>query len=145
MVAVIEVLTQVGRRLIFGHYVVGQGWTGRIHTLLPVDGAALDRTEEVNLRMRRKVIGAVVMGLIISLASTRPALAYIDPNTGGMLFQALAAGFAVLSGVALVFSRQIRVLFARAMRTIRVKLKLDARPQQDGQADSEAAEEAQKH
>jgi hypothetical protein len=46
-------------------------------------------------------------------------MAYIDPNTGGMLFQILATGFALLSGVALVFARQIRVAVARFLRSVR--------------------------
>lgn len=33
---------------------------------------------------------------------------YIDPNTGGMLFQVFAAIFAAITGIAFVFSRQIR-------------------------------------
>ena len=41
---------------------------------------------------------------------------YIDPNTGGILFQALAGLFAVLSGVLFVFSRQIRQGIARLRR-----------------------------
>lgn len=41
---------------------------------------------------------------------------YIDPNTGGVLFQALAGAFAVLSGVLFVFSRQIREWVARMRR-----------------------------
>ena len=44
---------------------------------------------------------------------------YIDPNTGGILFQVLATVFALLSGTALLFSRQIRAAFARAMRFLR--------------------------
>ncbi len=44
---------------------------------------------------------------------------YIDPNTGGVLFQALAAAFAVVSGVLLVFSGRIRGLFARLRRRLR--------------------------
>ncbi len=44
---------------------------------------------------------------------------YIDPNTGGVLFQALAAAFAVVSGVLLVFSGRIRGLFARLRRRMR--------------------------
>ena len=44
---------------------------------------------------------------------------YIDPNTGGVLFQALAAGFAVISGVLLVFSGKIREGFARLRRRLR--------------------------
>ncbi|MFP4394911.1 MAG: hypothetical protein ACLFTI_06570 [Anaerolineales bacterium] len=46
-------------------------------------------------------------------------MAYIDPNTGGMLFQALAAAFALFSGFMLIFSRQIRAGFARFKRFIR--------------------------
>jgi hypothetical protein len=44
---------------------------------------------------------------------------YIDPNTGGILFQVLATAFAVLSGTALLFSRQIRTVFARVVRRLR--------------------------
>lgn len=50
---------------------------------------------------------------------------YIDPNTGGVLFQALAAGFALLSGIALVFSRQIRAALARFRRFVRESLSGD--------------------
>lgn len=48
-------------------------------------------------------------------------MAYIDPNTGGMIFQALAAGFALISGGILLFSRQIRAGFARLKRLLRSK------------------------
>ena len=41
---------------------------------------------------------------------------YVDPNTGGMLFQILAASFVVISGFLLVFSSKIRMLFARLKR-----------------------------
>jgi len=44
---------------------------------------------------------------------------YIDPNTGGMLFQVLAALFAVLSGVTLFFSGKIRMYFAQLQRRFR--------------------------
>jgi hypothetical protein len=44
---------------------------------------------------------------------------YIDPNTGGVLFQALAAILAVASGVVLVFSGKIREAFARMRRRMR--------------------------
>ena len=45
--------------------------------------------------------------------------AYIDPNTGGMLFQILAVLFAAFSGILLFFSRQIKTTFARLMRRLR--------------------------
>jgi hypothetical protein len=44
---------------------------------------------------------------------------YIDPNTGGVLFQALAAFLAVASGVLLVFSSKIREGIARLRRRLR--------------------------
>jgi hypothetical protein len=44
---------------------------------------------------------------------------YIDPNVGGVLFQAFAAIFAALTGIVFVFSRQIRPGLARIRRIIR--------------------------
>jgi len=41
---------------------------------------------------------------------------YIDPNTGGILFQALAGILAAVSGVLFFFSRQIRSGIARLRR-----------------------------
>lgn len=41
---------------------------------------------------------------------------YIDPNTGGILFQALVGIFAAVSGVLFFFSRNIRQWFARLRR-----------------------------
>ena len=41
---------------------------------------------------------------------------YIDPNTGGILFQALAGIVAAVSGVLFFFSRQIRESIARFRR-----------------------------
>lgn len=44
---------------------------------------------------------------------------YIDPNTGGMLFQILAVTFGLFSGIILLFASRIRMLFARVMRFFR--------------------------
>ena len=44
---------------------------------------------------------------------------YIDPNTGGMLFQVLAVFLAVFSGILFFFSRQIKTGLARLRRSIR--------------------------
>lgn len=44
---------------------------------------------------------------------------YIDPNTGGMLFQMLAALFVAGSGVLLFFSRNIREGIAKLRRRFR--------------------------
>ena len=44
---------------------------------------------------------------------------YIDPSTGGMLFQALAVAAGTVSGAILLFSRKIRLLSARVRRFFR--------------------------
>ncbi len=41
---------------------------------------------------------------------------YIDPNTGGMLFQVLAVLFGLFSGMILIFSSKIRMFFGRLNR-----------------------------
>lgn len=64
-------------------------------------------------------------------------MAYIDPNTGGILFQALAASFAVISGLVLLFSRQIRAGFARVRRLFREKTRNKA-----GEAPDQANDQA---
>ena len=45
--------------------------------------------------------------------------AYIDPNTGGMLFQILAVLFGVISGALLLFSGKIKEIYYRLKRRIR--------------------------
>lgn len=55
---------------------------------------------------------------------------YIDPNTGGMLFQALAAAFVAVSGVLLVFSGKIRGYFSQLRRKSREGKKDDNEPQE---------------
>jgi hypothetical protein len=71
------------------------------------------------MAMKRTVPKALLLSLILGLTSAQPALAYIDPNTGGMLFQILAVAFASVSALLLIFSRQIRMRFARAKRGMR--------------------------
>jgi len=44
---------------------------------------------------------------------------YIDPNTGGILFQALAGVLVAVSGVIFFFSRQIRESIAKLRRRTR--------------------------
>ncbi len=43
---------------------------------------------------------------------------YIDPNTGGMLFQILAVAFMAVSGLFLVFSGKIRAGIAHLRRNM---------------------------
>ena len=44
---------------------------------------------------------------------------YIDPNTGGMLFQALAVMFGVISGAILLLSGKISMFVSRTLRFLR--------------------------
>lgn len=44
---------------------------------------------------------------------------YIDPNTGGILFQTLAVLFGVFSGVVLLFSGKIKMGIAKFRRKLR--------------------------
>jgi len=46
---------------------------------------------------------------------------YIDPNSGGMLFQALAGILAALTGFFLIFSGRIRAYIAQWRRKSREK------------------------
>ena len=47
--------------------------------------------------------------------------AYIDPNTGGMLAQALIVVLGMLTGVWFFFSSRIKMAFNRLMRSFREK------------------------
>jgi hypothetical protein len=48
---------------------------------------------------------------------------YIDPNSGGMLFQILAVLFGVFSAIILLLSGKIRIAFAKLRRRIRERNK----------------------
>ena len=65
---------------------------------------------------------AILIGLVFSALLTRPAYAYLDPSTGGQLFQLLAVMFAFLSAILLFLSSQIRMGFARIRRFFRSRL-----------------------
>jgi hypothetical protein len=52
---------------------------------------------------------------------------YIDPNTGGLLFQLLAVLFAMFSGMMLFFSRQIKTFFSNMKRKLRRKNEVDGK------------------
>jgi hypothetical protein len=53
------------------------------------------------------------------VAAFRLVFAYIDPNTGGMIFQFLAILLASFTGIMLFFSRQIRFTVAKLRRALR--------------------------
>lgn len=46
-------------------------------------------------------------------------LTYIDPSTGGLIFQGLAVIFAAISGFILMFSSRIKIIFFRMVRFFR--------------------------
>ncbi len=72
--------------------------------------------------MRLLFIKSLFIVLVISLVGASPAYAaYIDPNTGGMLFQVLAVLFGVFSALILVFSSKIKMLYYRLTRFFREK------------------------
>ena len=56
---------------------------------------------------------------------------YIDPNSGGMLFQALLVAFGVISGTVLIFSSRIKMVFAKLMRSFREKSDNNEHPEND--------------
>jgi len=72
-----------------------------------------------------KLLGKVVFCLF---AAWRLVTGYIDPNTGGLVFQMLAVLFGLISGILLFFSGQIRRLFARLMRFIRERKQSEESP-----------------
>lgn len=60
----------------------------------------------------------LILGFILAQLQMIIA-AYIDPNTGGMLFQVLAVLFGVISGALLLFSGKIKGVYYRARRRFR--------------------------
>lgn len=58
----------------------------------------------------------LLLGLF-DMQSVQPA--YINPNTGGMLFQMLVVLFGVFSGIQLFFSGRIKQAIYRARRFLR--------------------------
>ncbi len=46
---------------------------------------------------------------------------YIDPSSGGLLFQVLLIAFGVISGAVLIFSSKIKMTYAKLMRSFREK------------------------
>jgi hypothetical protein len=58
-----------------------------------------------------------ILRIFLASELQNPGL-YIDPNTGGMLFQLLAVFLALFSGILFFFSRQIRSAFARLKRRL---------------------------
>jgi hypothetical protein len=69
--------------------------------------------------MKKRILLHSLLVILGCLVFVGPAsAAYIDPNTGGLLFQVLAVLFGVLSGIVLIFSSRIKMLVFRIMRII---------------------------
>lgn len=51
---------------------------------------------------------------------------YIDPSSGGLIFQVLAVMFGVISGGVLLFSSKIKMGFAKGRRWLRERNKGEA-------------------
>ncbi len=67
--------------------------------------------------MKGRILKSGILAAIFSFMIARPVLAaYIDPNTGGMLFQLLAVLFGIFSGLILLFSSKIKMIFYRGIR-----------------------------
>ena len=56
--------------------------------------------------------------LLLLALSPLPALAYIDPNTGGMIFQVLAPILAMITSAWLFLRDRIKAVFYRIRRMI---------------------------
>jgi hypothetical protein len=70
--------------------------------------------------MISKVCAVIIVVFIIGFLNPLPAsAAYIDPNTGGMLFSLLAVIFGALSAMILLLSGKIKMFFSRAKRRLR--------------------------
>ena len=54
---------------------------------------------------------------------------YIDPSSGGLLFQVLLIAFGFISGAVLVFSGKIKMGFARLMRSFRERSNQEQDPE----------------
>lgn len=55
---------------------------------------------------------------------------YIDPGSGGMLFQILAVAFGVISGTVLMFSSRIKMLIAKWRRSMRKEENVEEKTEQ---------------
>jgi hypothetical protein len=62
---------------------------------------------------------------------------YIDPNSGGMLFQVLAIMFGTLSAIVLFFSGRIRMMWARFRRKNRERSDSDEMDEEENSEDAD--------
>ncbi len=60
---------------------------------------------------------------------------YIDPSSGGMLFQILAVTFGLISGTVLMFSGRIKMAIAKFRRSMRKENQNDETTQDQSETD----------
>ncbi len=60
---------------------------------------------------------------------------YIDPSSGGMLFQILAVTFGLISGTVLMFSGRIKMAIAKFRRSMRKENENDETTQDQSETD----------
>lgn len=64
-------------------------------------------------------VKVIALGLFLLSLASRPLYGYVDPNTGGLIFQFSSVLFAVLSAMLFFFSRHLRAAIARGKRVLR--------------------------
>jgi len=69
--------------------------------------------------MKRSTVRSVVLAGVSLFALLRTAFGYIDPNTGGLIFQLLTVILASFTGIMLFFYRHIQMFMARVKRRLR--------------------------
>jgi hypothetical protein len=73
--------------------------------------------------MKKLIVSSATLLLFAGFLGVGTAFAapeaYIDPNTGGLIFQALLVVFTAISGVVFFFSSRIKMAFNRMMRSFR--------------------------
>jgi len=67
--------------------------------------------------MSRQIAGFIVLVLCL-YTYTSPAFAYIDPNTGGYIFQLLAPLVAIVTSVWMFFSDQVKAIWRSFRRVL---------------------------
>lgn len=83
--------------------------------------------------MRPNYLPILAFALLLALVAAPPVSAgYIDPNTGGLLFQVLAVAFTFLSGIVLLFAGKIRQLAGRLLRRRRESEAAEPSPPESG-------------
>jgi hypothetical protein len=88
------------------------------HTSM-LEARQIDSLPAFSTPWRYQMISKLFKFVVAVVGGIQLLFGYIDPNTGGMLFQMLAVAFTFLSGIFFFFSRQIQSGVARLRRLVR--------------------------